>query len=237
VGSIPMIRRHPPKTPTLDGGGTPFTQVATGPPGAVLCTCSLTLSGGGAKLLPKQGVFMLAFTTNEVAALTGLEEKVIRKDVEQGILEVTSPPRFAVPALIYFLARAVFTFTLAPRDRRRLYRLISDALATGESRLDLGPGWSLDVGNLEAKLRERVAAFEAWKNGVVVDEAILGGEPVFPRSRLAVRHVGEMLRRGTERSEILEDYPYLSNEDLDFALFFTTAYPRIGRPHAQAAPR
>ncbi len=180
---------------------------------------------------------MLAFTTNEVAALTGLEERVVRKDVEQGVVEVVSPPRFAEPALLYFLARAVFAFKLATRDRRRLYRLISDALAAGESRLDLGPGWSLDVGDLEARLRERITAFEEWKNGVVVNEAILGGEPVFPRSRLAVRHVGEMLRRGTERSEILEDYPYLSHRDLDFALLYTTAYPRIGRPRAQTAPR
>jgi len=180
---------------------------------------------------------MLALTTNEVAALTGLDEKAVRKDVEQGVVEVTSPPRFAEQAIVYFFARAVFAFNLAARDRRRLYALISEAVAAGVTQLDLGPGWSLDVASIGADLRERLAAFEAWKAGVVSDENVLGGEPVFPNSRLAVRHVGEMLRRGADRAEVLEDYPYLTERDLDFARLYAIAYPRIGRPRAQAAPR
>ena len=78
---------------------------------------------------------------------------------------------------------------------------------------------------------------EEWKGEVIVSETILGGEPVFPSTRLAVRHVGEMLRRGTERAEILEDYPYLTDQDLDFARLYAIAYPRIGRPRVQATAR
>jgi uncharacterized protein (DUF433 family) len=65
--------------------------------------------------------------------------------------------------------------------------------------------------------------------------AILGGEPVFPGSRLAVRHVGEMLGRGGEPREIWEDYPYLTEEDLAFARLYTLAYPKMGRPRARAS--
>jgi uncharacterized protein (DUF433 family) len=63
-------------------------------------------------------------------------------------------------------------------------------------------------------------AFERWRTKLVVDDRILGGEPVFPNSRLAVRHVGEMLLRGASRDEVREDYPYLEATDLDYAVRF-----------------
>jgi uncharacterized protein (DUF433 family) len=63
-------------------------------------------------------------------------------------------------------------------------------------------------------------AFERWRAKLVVDDRVLGGEPVFPKSRLAVRHIGEMLLRGVSRDEVREDYPYLEGIDLDFAVRF-----------------
>ena len=72
--------------------------------------------------------------------------------------------------------------------------------------------------------------FEAWKARLVISPHFLGGEPVFPESRLAVRHVGGMLLRGGSVDEIREDYPYLSDEDLGFAKRYTEAYPGVGRP-------
>ncbi len=59
------------------------------------------------------------------------------------------------------------------------------------------------------------------KKRVQVDPNIMGGEPVFAGTRLTVRHIGGMLLRGGSADEILEDYPYLSDEDLDFACKFT----------------
>ena len=61
-------------------------------------------------------------------------------------------------------------------------------------------------------------AFERWRAKLVVDDRVLGGEPVFPKSRLAVRHIGGMLLRGASRDEVREDYPYLDAIDLDFAV-------------------
>ena len=50
-------------------------------------------------------------------------------------------------------------------------------------------------------------AFATWRKQLVVRDDILGGEPVFPRSRLAVRQIGEMARRGAPVKDILEDLP------------------------------
>jgi uncharacterized protein (DUF433 family) len=68
------------------------------------------------------------------------------------------------------------------------------------------------------------ARFDMWMKGLAQNEAVLGGEPVFPGSRLAVRHVGGMLLNGAAAAEVKEDYPYLTDEDIEFAkLFVVTA--------------
>lgn len=175
---------------------------------------------------------MQALTTREIAALTGLDEKVVRKDVEQGVVQTTHPPRFSEGSLVYFFARALFTFQLSTKDRKRLHQLICEALEVGSEQLQLGRGWSLDLVALSSEVGARREAFERWKAALVVRDDVLGGEPVFPNSRLAVRHVGGMLNRGAPPQEVLEDYPYLTSQDLDFAVLYTLAYPKLGRPRA-----
>ena len=180
---------------------------------------------------------MLALTTTEAAALTGLDERAVRKDVEHGILDAGSPPRFAEVALVYLRACASFSFHLDAADRRRLYNNIAEALSSGRAQLDLGSGWTLDVAAVAREMHGRLAAFEAWRASLVMREDILGGEAVFPGTRLAVRRVGELLLRGTDPTEVHEDYPDLTDQDLEFARLFTVAYPRIGRPRGEAAAR
>lgn len=180
---------------------------------------------------------MLALTTTEAAALTGLDERAVRKDVEHGILDAGSPPRFAEVALVYLRACANFSFHLDARDRKRLYVNIADAMARGAGRVELGGGWSLEVAVIAAELRARVADFAVWREALVTRDDILGGEPVFPGTRLAVRRVGELLARGADPAELRADHPTLSARDLEFARLFTAAYPRVGRPRGEAAAR
>ncbi|MDJ0795321.1 MAG: DUF433 domain-containing protein [Calothrix sp. MO_167.B12] len=56
------------------------------------------------------------------------------------------------------------------------------------------------------------------------------GEAVFPNSRLTVRHIGAMLERGESPSVIREDYPYLTEEDIQFSRLYVKAYLSIGQP-------
>jgi uncharacterized protein (DUF433 family) len=62
--------------------------------------------------------------------------------------------------------------------------------------------------------------FERWKKGLVQNPDIMGGETVFPNSRLTVRRVALLITRGEHPSVILEDYPYLNPIDLKFALIY-----------------
>ncbi|MCB9669758.1 MAG: DUF433 domain-containing protein [Alphaproteobacteria bacterium] len=179
---------------------------------------------------------MYALTPNEVAAITGLDERLVRKDLEQGVVTAESPPRFGQEDVIYFMARALFALELGTRERRRLHSMIEGALRGRRQTVELGTGWTLDLATIERTVDERIGSFDAWKAGLTITDSVLAGEPAFPGSRLAVRRVGEALRNGVSRDELLEDYPYLTGADLDFAALYTTAYPRVGRPRAQAAP-
>jgi uncharacterized protein (DUF433 family) len=182
---------------------------------------------------------MLELTPSEVVALLGLDERRVRKDVEYGVFDRRKgPPRFALAEIVYLLAIAASGVDLGVEDRRRLYRIIADALGepTPPRSIEVGAYLELKLAAAVHEVESRIERFARWKKKLVIRDDILGGEPVFPRSRLAVRHVGEMVRRGAPVKEILEDYPYLEPQDVEFAKQFVTAYPRAGRPRVREAP-
>ena len=178
-------------------------------------------------------------TAAEVAAFTGLDEKSVRKDVEHGIVGTASPPRFGFAAVVYFRVMALLGLHLGTADRRRLYGLIAEALDARKAKVALGPIAELKLGDLKNEIEGKLEQFGRWKQKLVVDDQILGGEPVFPKSRLAVRQVGTMLLRGASPDDIREDYSYLTEQDIEFAKLFALAYPRVGRPReaGQASAR
>lgn len=67
--------------------------------------------------------------------------------------------------------------------------------------------------------------FEVWKAGLVSNPHILSGEVVFPDSRLSVQRIGGCLARGETLAVLRADYPYLTDEDFDFARIYVKAYP------------
>ena len=172
----------------------------------------------------------LAFTANEVAALSGLDEGRVRKEVEHGIF---SRPTFTFEDLVYFGVLAALGVQLGIDDRRRLHDLVARSLGGGRqpSRVEWSPVLEVRVDRVANDARERLDGFEAWKRTRVgASASVLGGEATIVGTRLVVRHVGGMLLKGVSEAEVREDYPYLTSDDLAFARIFTRAYPRMGRP-------
>ncbi len=60
--------------------------------------------------------------------------------------------------------------------------------------------------------------FKEWKNNLVTDPDIMGGETCFPNSRLSVNKVAKMMDNGESIKTILEDYPYLTEKDCEYAV-------------------
>jgi uncharacterized protein (DUF433 family) len=185
------------------------------------------------------------FTTNEAVALFSLDERRVRKEVEHGVIPAPSPPRFTTAAVIYLLALNTLGVEVGVADRKRIFSLIrmkvaprgkavaARPIAVGP--IMISPHLKLDLNEIVRKVRDRVDRFMAWKKQLIIDDRVLAGEPAFPRSRLSVRYIGGMLSNGAKAAEIQEDYPYLSEEDLEFALRFTRAYPALGRPRESQA--
>jgi uncharacterized protein (DUF433 family) len=181
---------------------------------------------------------MTELSTSEVVALFDLDERRVRKDVEVGVFEgMESPPRFHLAEVVYLYTVAMLGLEIGVDDRKKLCRMIVAAMRSRKPH-DLELSTYVVVRLLSAlhDVEERLSDFEKWKKKLVQREDILGGEPSFPKSRLAVRHIGEMARRGASVEEIISDYPNLSKQDVEFAMRFVAAYPRVGRPRAREAP-
>jgi uncharacterized protein (DUF433 family) len=176
------------------------------------------------------------FTPAEAAALVQLPPKQVRKELEYSILTMgsASPPRLPFSALVYFETLRLSGLSWSVEDRARLYRLISEGLAQtpAPEHVEFASVLSLRLGLVARELESKLARFDAWKNTLVSNPKIMAGELVFPRSRLTVRHIGELLEQGESPSVVLEDYPELSPQDLEFSQLFVKAYPRVGRPRA-----
>ena len=177
-----------------------------------------------------------ALSVNEVVALSGVDEGKVRKDVEHGFFGSGSPPTFNMAALVYFRTLALMELQLGVEDRKRIYALIANALsASGKARnVELGSVLELKLTKVAAEVADMLARFQVWKKKIVENPKILGGEPVFPKSRLSIRHIGALVMNDG-LDEIREDYPYLSDEDIEFAKLYTLAYPKRGRPRAHNA--
>lgn len=193
-----------------------------------------------ANLFPVQGIIdhwrSQTFTPAEAAALVQLPSKQIRKDLEYSIITIglASPPRLPFSALVYFETLRLTGLSWSVEDRARLYRLIAEGLAQtpAPESVEFASVLSLKLGLVAREMEAKLARFHAWKDTLVSNPDVMAGEIVFPRSRLTVRRVGELLEQGESPNVILEDYPELSPQDLEFSHLFVKAYPRVGRPRA-----
>ena len=188
----------------------------------------------------------LAFTVPEVSALLDVSERWVRKEIELGVLPGFSPPRLGFESVVSLLVFNTFEhdWPLSTAGRKNLYAAVRNSLLhwhPGDREPDdlvLQDGLvRVQVKRYAHDAHSIVETFMNWKDKrVSTDPKILGGEPVFKGSRLSVRHIGGL--PDSEKLGILEDYPYLSDEDIHFARVFSRAYPRMGRPRESSkAPR
>ena len=177
----------------------------------------------------------LSFTPMAVAALLDMPERQVRKEAEHGILPAVTPPRFDFAALVYLRVLGMLGLDLGVDGRRHLHRLLAQAAQQDPvpETVEWLPVLTLKVGPVVREVSARVEAFEHWTEKLVTSPDILGGEPVFPSSRLAVRHIGALVEKGETAEAIREDYPYLSEEDIHFAHVYGRAYPKLGRPRGR----
>jgi uncharacterized protein (DUF433 family) len=60
-------------------------------------------------------------------------------------------------------------------------------------------------------------------NRVTMIPGLCGGRPTIRGLRIRVKDILDLLASGASRAEILEDYPYLEDEDITAALQYSSA--------------
>ena len=171
------------------------------------------------------------FTPNEAAAFAYLSPKRVYKELEYRVIESNSEiPRLPFVALIYLRALKEIDFEFSVNYRTLIYQRLVKAWENHASNLEIAKFFVLQLDQINQELRDLIVGFNRWQEGLVSNAEVKGGEMVFPNSRLSVRHLGGILERGESPEVILEDYPYLTAEDLQFASLYVKAYPVMGRP-------
>jgi uncharacterized protein (DUF433 family) len=183
-----------------------------------------------------------ALTIKEAAVLARVTEKVIRHELSskvvgprrRGTKHVELDPR----AVLYLSLVSSLRVELTKEDRRDLFALItSDRKAQGHWRREGGRLMLeglvpiiLAVADLDTAVEDRLKLFARGKRRVVSTPDTLGGEPVFEGTRVSVRHVGELSKKGVALPTLLEDFPRLSEADVEFARIFVELGKPAGRP-------
>ncbi len=73
-----------------------------------------------------------------------------------------------------------------------------------------------------------------YNDRIVRDPHIVGGEPVFKGTRVTLRTVLASLAEGASSTEILSDFPTLSEEDVRAAIAFAAASAQEDLPVVEA---
>ena len=177
----------------------------------------------------------------EAAFATGVSEKTINQAIDRD--EVYTLPRrrlgdrdrmLGFAELVYLRLREGAGRLLSPEGRRQLRQQLTQACAEGE------PPAVISIGAVEVHvapevraLREKLAEIQAAR-ALVAADLEQAGEPVLRGPRISVHSLGDKLRQGVTRQELLEDHPALTPELLDAALLYARLYPRRGRPRRAA---
>lgn len=173
----------------------------------------------------------------EAAVLSGAAEKTIRHELAARVVRASRSGRrrrFSPREVVYFSLVNGLPVSLDKTQRRDLFELLAaDKERSGRWRrekhrlvLEGDVPVVLPTDEVVKRIEGRVGSFLRGRARVTSRPEVLGGEPVFEGTRIAVRFVGERVKKGDPMSVLLEDYPTLDENDVEFA----RTYLELGRP-------
>ena len=174
------------------------------------------------------------FTPAEAAELTGLTLKAVNNAIDKKTIPTHVEQRkggatrlLNNAAIIYLCLHNLLARNTSAEFRRRLFA----AIAMEPTR----PFAS--IGDLKVDLREprrevarRIKELHQAKRIVISEPEILGGTPVFRRTRIPVHHIARLLQQGATPKALRQLYPDLSDEMIRLAPIYSAARPPRGRP-------
>lgn len=184
-------------------------------------------------------------SVHETAFLARVPEKAVWHAISADVVRepgfrrmANAGPRFTPAAVSFFCVLRRLDFDLPKASKRDLFAAVTGGTSKTwrreGSRLVLALDQlraSLEIGEVEKEVDRRVAIYRRGRGErVQTSPEILGGEPVFAGTRIPIRHVGLLVKRGVPENELAEDFPRLSADDREFARMFVEIGPAPGRP-------
>lgn len=177
----------------------------------------------------------------EAAVLSGTSEKAIRHELAARVVRPRRSGgrrRFNPGEVLYFFLVKELPVDLNKRLRSELFELLStDKARAGKWRreahrlvLDGALPVILPMDDFVKRADARIRAFLRGRSRLSSRPEVLGGEAAFEGTRISVRFVGERALAGESLETLLEDYPALTSEDVEFARMFVALGPPPGRP-------
>lgn len=178
------------------------------------------------------------FTVPEASWLTGLSVKEVNKTIEDAamplrIVRAGGARRRIVPyaSLLCLQLHAEGLRRLPLRMRKEVFRRVLSE--PQQKQLRYTDALIIDVGGARDKMSKRLHNLEKASLMVHSDPDIMGGTPVFCRTRIPVYVIADLKEQGTPTDEILEGYPRLTRELVEYAGIYARTHPRRGRPPVQ----
>jgi uncharacterized protein (DUF433 family) len=206
--------------------------------------------------------FRAILSLRETVVLADVAENAVRKDIEDKVLwpvRFEDKPRFRWVDV--FLVAAVYRNHLLNRKMRKYaldrlencvaptFRKDSGVCTANFSRwatiwerpsdylvgcevMELDSYVYLDFNRVRSDLTPRVDLYARGLSRIDEKNDTMGGHAVFKNTRLSVLHIGKLAAGGEPVDNIIEDYPYLDEDDVKFAEIYYIAHPPVGRPRS-----
>jgi uncharacterized protein (DUF433 family) len=173
-----------------------------------------------------------AYTPAEAAAVSEIAVKSVHNAIDKRIIETHLVGRKGRALTDEDLLRLKLWYgvgsILSAERRKRLFDTIEQNPDAETVRAD--DYLIIDVARAREQLAARAEALREAERMIESVKGVVGGEPVFKRTRVPVRTIAAMKTQGASTAEIVEGYPSLTERMVELAEIWVAAHPARGRP-------
>ncbi|QCJ00683.1 DUF433 domain-containing protein [Agrobacterium larrymoorei] len=173
-----------------------------------------------------------AYTPAEAAAVSGIAVKSVHNAIDKRIIarrfEEDEGRALSDDDLLRLKLWYGVGSILSAERRQRLFDTIDQNPSADTVRAD--DYLIVDVARAREQLADRAEALSEAERVIESVKGVLGGEPVFTKTRVPVRAVAAMRAQGASTEEIVEGYPSLTMRMVELAEIWAAAHPARGRP-------
>jgi len=189
----------------------------------------------------------VTFNIREAAAIADVSLETIRTAMEKKVLRASSRRKtegsvrygFSVRDILFLKLLAEFPFALSMADKDALKQIVVKKRVNAQRWRRQGSDLIYSVPDvnvvieckrLRSELAKNIGLMRWGKRRIISDPEIISGTPVFRGTRIALEQIAGLFRKNIPLSEIVEDYPRISERDREYAKLYARMGPGPGRP-------